>query len=80
LANLVTFYGATEANRYAGLIADADGNLFGTPASGGANRVYRCGHGAADDGWRRDRAYGWRPDDAARGLIANFLLGLSFYV
>jgi hypothetical protein len=33
LANLVTFYGATEPNRYAGMIADADGNLFGTPGT-----------------------------------------------
>src|SRR5438132_1147133 len=38
LTPLVSFNGADGANPQAGLIADANGNLFGTTQSGGANR------------------------------------------
>jgi len=37
---LYNFDGAHGANPYAGLIADANGNLFGTTAYGGANQAY----------------------------------------
>src|SRR5438309_1496875 len=37
LTTLATFNGYDGANPYGGLVADANGNLFGTTLSGGAN-------------------------------------------
>src|SRR3989442_13227689 len=38
LTTLYSFTGSDGAHPYAGLIADASGNLYGTTNSGGANR------------------------------------------
>src|SRR5215510_12833048 len=39
LTTLLTFNGSNGAHLYAGLIADANGDLFGTTGNGGANGV-----------------------------------------
>ena len=52
-ATLATFNGTNGANPYAGLIADAAGNLFGTTAFGGTS-----GYGTVFEIAKTDSTYG----------------------